>query len=68
MKMMVAGMEIFSQILAWVSVKFQGEKLSETTVIKEPWLVQGRRGTNPFKDKNRIKKEALPTLKDCDAA
>ena len=41
----------------------QDEKLLDATVIKEPWLVQGRRGTNPLNNKNRIKKEALPTLK-----
>ena len=56
-------------VLANIGVGFcqvQGEKPPETTVIKELWLVQGRRGTNPLKSKSKIEKEALPTLKECD--
>ena len=38
-------------VLANIGVEFcqvQGEKPGRDTVINEQWLVQGRRGTNPF--------------------
>ena len=58
------------EVLSNIGVGFcqvQGEKLLDVTEFKEPWMVQGSRGTNPLNHKNRVKKEALPTLKECDA-
>ena len=46
----------------------QGEKPRQATVINEQWLVQGRRGTNPFKSKSKIQKGAPSPLKECDVA
>ena len=34
----------------------------KATVVNEQWLVQGRRGTNPFKSKSKIKK-GMPEAK-----
>ena len=58
-------------VLANIGVGFckvHGEKPPKAMVVNEQWLVQGRRGTNPFKGKSKIEKEALSTFKECDAA
>ena len=50
--------------LANIGVGFcqvQGEKPSRTTVINEQWLVQGRRGTNPIKNKNMTRRKLRDT-------
>ena len=57
--------------LANIGVGFcqvQGEKPSRATVINEQWLVQGRRGTNPIKDKIKVQKRAPSPLKERDVA
>ena len=54
-------------VLANIGVGFcqvQGEKPTDPPVLNEPWMKQGRRGTNPFNNKKLDKNKAFSTLKD----
>ena len=50
--------------------KVQGEKPKKATVINDEWMLQGHRGTNPFKAKIKsikAEKMASSSIKECAA-